>query len=66
MNKPVDLLEVYTAGARINPEPSAALPQAFYGDPAKVVLFAAERCAECVFERVGKDGLFCGRLQNYG
>jgi len=67
MSDKVDLLEIHLAGARLNPEPSKACPQEFYGDPARHVKLQAEsKCGECLYSRTGKAGNFCGRLQPYG
>jgi hypothetical protein len=54
----VDLLEIYSAGARVTKEGSNARPQREYGDPAKHVKFAREQCGGCKYERIvvaGKD-----------
>jgi len=37
-----DMLEILTAGGRLNPEKSRALPSGAYGDPAKSIEFAGE------------------------
>lgn len=67
MSSDVDLLVIHAAGARVDPEPSNALPEEFYGDPAKVVKLQSEmKCSECLYSRPGKRGLFCGRGQEYG
>ena len=60
-------LEIRLAGARLNPQPSNALPQNYYGDPSKVVkLRCEESCGPCVYSRQGKAGHFCGRGKEYG
>jgi hypothetical protein len=48
----VDLLAIYAAGARVEPEKSRALPRHCYGDPAQTVRFVSEKCAGCKYERI--------------
>lgn len=41
-DEPINLLAIHTAGARMNPQKSTALPQSEYGDPSKRIRFRAE------------------------
>ncbi len=75
MNHKPDLLAIHFAGARLNPQPSAACPQAYYGDPARHVKFEREgkcetkgetKCSTCLYSRAGRAGSFCGKHQPYG
>ena len=64
---PFDLLALHTAGARLQPQPTHALPQSCYRDPAQTVRFQSEsRCRDCLYRRRGKQGVYCGQGQPYG
>ncbi len=63
----INLLAVHFAGARQHPEKSQALPQSYYGDPAKHVQFQCEKaCGTCVYSRPGAKGQFCSKGKTYG
>jgi hypothetical protein len=63
----IDMLALLCQGARLNPEPSRALPQRLYRDPANVVRLDGEtKCGSCLYSRPGKVGLFCGKGQKFG
>lgn len=67
MNDEIDMLQLLCVGARLNPQPSRALPQRSYGDPAKLVRLQGEtKCRTCLNSRRGKAGAFCGKGQQYG
>jgi hypothetical protein len=67
MTEKIDLLEIHLAGGRLNPEASKACPQEYYGDPANHVKLSREsKCTECLYNRTGRAGNFCGKLQTYG
>lgn len=50
MTSEIDLLQLHLA--RQDKEKSKALPGEFYGDPARHVRFAKERCDGCKYERI--------------
>jgi hypothetical protein len=63
----IDILAIHLAGARLQPEKSKALPQSYYGDPAKHVQFQSEKnCGNCVYSVQGKKGVFCSKGNQYG
>jgi hypothetical protein len=63
----IDLLAIHCAGGRLRNEPSRALPQEHYGDPAKHVRMEGEtKCNECLYSRPGKLDVFCGKGRPYG
>jgi hypothetical protein len=63
----VDLLQVHCAGARLNPQPSHALPRHLYRDPATHVKFASETgCQRCLYHRAAKSGNYCGKGKRHG
>ncbi len=62
-----ELFAIHSAGARMQPEKSRALPQRCYGDPAKHVKLRGEaQCDACVYSKPGAQGAFCGQGNQYG
>ena len=67
MKDDIDMLQLLCVGGRLNPQPSRALPQRSYGDPANLVRLQGEsKCATCLYSRRGKKERFCSKGQQYG
>jgi len=66
----VDLLHLHCVGARLNPQPSKALPRHLYRDPATHVKFASETkaggCVRCLYHREAKSGNYCAKGKRHG
>ena len=62
-----ELFAIYSAGARLQPQPSRALPQHSYGDPARHAKLRGEaQCDACRHSRPDAQGAFCGQGNQYG